>query len=73
LDGRTDGKRENAGDALAERLVPNGIVSIDLDSGNAPMETEFPQSQFAGRRSGLTTTPTIRQKMFGDLSQENVS
>jgi hypothetical protein len=31
--GRTDEKRKNAGDALAERLVPNGIVSIDLDSG----------------------------------------
>ena len=33
---------------------PNAIVSIDLDSGAASMETEFPQSQFAGR-----------QKMFG--------
>jgi hypothetical protein len=33
-----------------------------LDSGAASMEAEFPQSQFAGR-----------QKMFGDLSPENVS
>ena len=37
---------------------PKGIVSIDLDSGAASMERE---SQFAGR-----------QKMFGDLSPENV-
>jgi hypothetical protein len=55
LDGRTDEKRKNARDAPAERLVPSGIVSIDLENGNASMETEF---RFGNSQGGRRCSAT---------------